>query len=259
MSHYRNLSGGARDVNEPEIMKHFLVHGWHPEQVSGNRLWDLNAYPPKQPSQRVHGVATCLFHVDVKTAKGKVTPAQAEKWTTLRAKGIPVYVVRTAEDVDALVRGELVAWEPEDDEVAIRRKRSARARNQYSPPLATTTADAGKGQKRGKRSCAAICDGGCGKRLWTKAKGIVKASVLCDDCRAAHPNTSPVTIGRRPTSVAEDNAAFDVEVKRRLGLKVAKEAEETFAPGSVDACDYCVLPAGCPCPGPHFWEYGETP
>lgn len=117
MSHYRNLGGGKRDANEPEVMKRFRFHGWHPEQISGNRLWDLNVYPPKQPAQRVVGVATCVFHVDVKMPGGTVTKAQGEKWEALAAKGIPVYVVRTAEDVDALVRGELLPWRPWDEEV----------------------------------------------------------------------------------------------------------------------------------------------
>ena len=111
MSHYRNLGGGRRDTNEPEIMRRFRHHGWHPEQVSGNRLWDLNVYPPRKPTLTLQFTLVC--HVDVKGPKGKVEEAQREKWAALSAKGIPVYVVRTEADVDALVRGDLEPWRPE--------------------------------------------------------------------------------------------------------------------------------------------------
>lgn len=114
MSHYRNLGGGRRDKNEPEIMQRFRHHGWHPEQVSGNRQWDLNAYPPKPTTTGTNNRCfTLVCHVDVKGPNGKVEAAQREKWKALSEKGIPVYVVRTEADVDALVRGELEPWRPE--------------------------------------------------------------------------------------------------------------------------------------------------
>lgn len=111
MSHYRNLGGGRRDTNEPEIMARFQTHGWHPEQVSGNRQWDLNVYPSKPTMTGTNNPCfTLVCHVDVKGPKGKVEDAQRQKWTALAEKGIPVYVVRTERDVDALVRGDLQPW-----------------------------------------------------------------------------------------------------------------------------------------------------
>jgi hypothetical protein len=114
MSHYRNLGGGRRDKNEPEIMQRFRYHGWHPEQVSGNRLWDLNVYPSKPTMTGTNNPCfTLVCHVDVKGPKGKVEDAQREKWKALAEKGIPVYVCRAEADVDALVRGVLEPWRPE--------------------------------------------------------------------------------------------------------------------------------------------------
>jgi hypothetical protein len=142
MSHYRNLGGGRRDKNEPEIMQRFRHHGWHPEQVSGNRQWDLNTYPPHQPSERVTGAATLVFHVDVKGPKGKVEKAQRGKWKALSEKGIPVYVCRTEKDVDALVRGELEPWraEPPARKIAplvVRTRLGRTVRTAYSGPAYT--------------------------------------------------------------------------------------------------------------------------
>jgi hypothetical protein len=139
MSHYRNLGGGRRDKNEPEIMQRFRHHGWHPEQVSGNRLWDLNAYPPQN---RADWPATLVHHVDVKGPKGKVEEAQREKWAALSEKGIPVYVCRTEADVDALVRGELEPWraEPPARKIAplvVRTRLGRTVRTAYSGPAYT--------------------------------------------------------------------------------------------------------------------------
>jgi hypothetical protein len=99
----------ARDANEPAIRTAFTAHGWHTEQVSGKGMPDLLAWPKVNGRG---GWRICLL-VEVKMPKGALKPAQEEKWAALAEKGIPVYVVRTAEDVAALVRGELAAWAPE--------------------------------------------------------------------------------------------------------------------------------------------------
>lgn len=125
MSHYRNLGGGKRDSNEPEIMRRFRLRGWHPEQISGNRLWDLIVFAPPMVAD---GARRICFFVDVKMPDGKVTPAQEGKWRALAAKDIPVYVVRTAEDVDALMGGELAAWEPSTKGMAPPRKGALRTK-----------------------------------------------------------------------------------------------------------------------------------
>lgn len=94
-----------RDDNEPEIRKAFAQHGWHTETLSETGLPDLIAWPP---DGRILGTL-----VDVKGLNGTVTTPQREKWKALSERGIPVYVVRTEADVDALVGGELEPWRPE--------------------------------------------------------------------------------------------------------------------------------------------------
>lgn len=102
-----------RDANEPQIRKRFAAHGWHTEQVSSAGGWDLDCYPA-HPNVTFRGaVRTVVAHVDVKDGDGRVTTAQQKKWTALRSPGIPVYVVRTEADVDALVGGTLAPWAPE--------------------------------------------------------------------------------------------------------------------------------------------------
>jgi hypothetical protein len=122
MSHYRNLGGGKRDANEPKIIRRFSLHGWHAEQISGNRLWDLICWPGGK-----HLAVRASWLVDVKAEDGKVTPAQTEKWSDLAAKGIPVYVVRTEADVDAIVAGTAAPWGPAEKVAATRTRPSARA------------------------------------------------------------------------------------------------------------------------------------
>jgi hypothetical protein len=196
MSHYRNLGGGRRDKNEPEIMQRLRHHGWHPEQVSGNRQWDLNAYPPRQPSERVTGAATLVFHVDVKGPNGKVEDAQREKWTALSEKGIPVYVCRTKADVDALVRGELEPWAPEPVRAKVREVGEAMAR---------TSVEARDEARRKGKGHTVRYETGLIQR---------KAEALRGD-RALRSGYAP------PRSTPVD---------------AAKEAEETFAPPTSNEC-----------------------
>lgn len=101
-----NRFSPRRDANEPAIRKRFAYHGWHTEQLSGSGMPDLMAF-------NLHSIFNKGVRlVDVKMPDGKATKAQEKKWAELHAKGIPVYVVRTGADVDALVSGELAAWEP---------------------------------------------------------------------------------------------------------------------------------------------------
>lgn len=100
-----------RDENEPQIRKRFAAHGWHTEQVSGKGMPDLLCWPPEY-GHPLRWPLQSTFLVDVKMPKGKLEPAQEKKWAELAEKGIPVYVVRSEADVDALVRGELEPWKP---------------------------------------------------------------------------------------------------------------------------------------------------
>lgn len=113
MSHYRRLSGGKRDSNEPEIIRRFAHHGWHVEQLSGTAIPDLLCWPMdpriRLPFDRISPLSMSVL-VDVKEPKGKPTPAQVEKWKALATKGIPVYVARTEADVDAIVSGAAEPW-----------------------------------------------------------------------------------------------------------------------------------------------------
>lgn len=104
-----------RDDNEGEIRNAFKRHRWHTEALSAAGMPDLLAWPPHPPRGSEDGDRCCYASalVDVKGKDGTATEAQREKWTALAEKGIPVYVCRTAEDVDALVRGELMAWAPD--------------------------------------------------------------------------------------------------------------------------------------------------
>lgn len=104
-------TAAKRDANEPIIRKRFSAHGWHTEQVSGTGLPDLLCWPQEYGAPLTWPRQSCLL-VDVKIPKGTLKPAQVKKWTTLHALGIPVYVVRTEADVDALVGGTLAQWEP---------------------------------------------------------------------------------------------------------------------------------------------------
>lgn len=101
-----------RDANEPEIRKRFAYHGWHTEQVSGAGMPDLMCWPAHPGVTHRQTVKTASMLVDVKDGNGKPTKAQVSKWRHLRLHGIPVYVVRTEADVDALVAGTLEPWGP---------------------------------------------------------------------------------------------------------------------------------------------------
>lgn len=100
-----------RDANEPEIRARFAMHGWHTEQRSSAGGWDLDAYPRIGVTAALR-TGKVVVHVDVKDRTGKPTPAQVEKWSALAAKGIPVYVAHTWEDVDAIVSGTAEPWRP---------------------------------------------------------------------------------------------------------------------------------------------------
>jgi len=141
-----------RDDNEPTIRKRFSHHGWHTEQLSGKGMPDLLCWPrqaatPCPPSERCLALSVL---VDVKEPTGKPTAAQVLKWQALKDKGIPVYVARTPEDVDAIVAGTAEPWGLME----------ARPRKKRGKALATVVADAsgplrlvrpeGVGQRRGR-------------------------------------------------------------------------------------------------------------
>lgn len=106
-----NRFNPRRDGNEPEIRKRLAHHGWHTEQLSGKGMPDLLCWPFTLANKE--GIATWgrrAVLVDVKEPTGKPTAAQVLKWRSLKDKGIPVYVARTPEDVDAIVAGTAEPW-----------------------------------------------------------------------------------------------------------------------------------------------------
>lgn len=219
MSHYRNLGGGKRDSNEPQVMKRFRHHGWHAEQISGNRLWDLLAFPPQSRTLPIAAL------VDVKQPDGEVTKAQSEKWTALHALGIPVYVVRTEADVDALVGGTLAPWEPESkaDRVAARLR------------------------KMGMGATVVVRDGKPVPRKGDAAKARAKGrSRLAQERLAAGSSVHAAYTPPRSTPVAHRSDCEQVYHRDTRepctcgALDAAKEAEATFAPSPEPHCPRCL-------------------
>lgn len=102
MSIHRHAA--RRDGNEPAIRERFARHGWHTEQLSMAGMPDLMCWAPEFFDWRI------AILVDVKEPTGKPTPAQVKKWAELARAGIPVYVARTHEDVDAIVAGSADPW-----------------------------------------------------------------------------------------------------------------------------------------------------
>lgn len=194
MSHYRRLSGGKRDSNEPQIIRRFDRHGWHVEQLSGTAIPDLLCWPmnPRSLTTDSEGLAASVL-VDVKEPKGTTTPAQVEKWRALAAKGIPVYVARTEVDVDAIVAGTARPWGV--TEVTPRRGKA----------LAKVEADAGNRLR-------VVREPGAGQK------------------RAPRPAyEAPAPRGSRTNPLAT-KAMEPSNAAEHRALLAAREAEEAFAP-----------------------------
>lgn len=225
-----NRFNPRRDENEPEIRKRFATHGWHTEQVSGTGMPDLLAFNLRVGTHSVR-------LVDVKMPKGKVKPAQEMKWKALHDKGIPVYVVRTKADVDALVRGELPPWAPDEKPSLLRalgmRRMPRRSRRDmengaaYTPPRGMSAPD--HGQKR------------------TKACGCPRALGRCEHSGPYAPRG----MGHAVESLASD------ESRIKAATKAAREAEETFAPAVQCAAPGCVHEV--PCPRHGLYLLGKRP
>jgi hypothetical protein len=263
MSHYRNLGGGRRDKNEPEIMQRFRAHGWHPEQVSGNRQWDLNVYPPRPTSTgSMNRCLTLVCHVDVKGSKGKVEDAQREKWAALSEKGIPVYVCRTEADVDALVSGELEPWQPDvmglkatadalftpgrrvhlrpgvtgmghAVEPLMRDESSIKAKvREVGESMARTSVEArDEARRKGRR----VPKGGAEERERQR-----KHTETCGPKPSfAPPRPAPVDVRTRPPGKVRK----EWRPPQTQPVDAAKEAAETFAPPTVTPCENAK--AGC--------------
>lgn len=220
-----------RDENEPEIRKRFAYHGWHTEQVSGKGMPDLLVFACREVMDEHESLGTRAYGVrlvDVKMPKGTLKPAQVEKWTALRAKGIPVYVVRTVDDVDALVRGELGPWEPNESGRAV---------------LATASADAGKrlrvvrepgkGQKRAPRpayDAPPSPDNRKGREFYGR---------IGEPPFAVRVESSGYDPGNPPIPRSDTSAVV-------RALRAAQEAEATFAPAPTDRP--VTHPQWCECP-----------
>lgn len=201
-----NRFNPRRDGNEPGIRSRFKFHGWHTEQLSGKGMPDLLCWPFTLANKE--GIATWgrrAVLVDVKEPTGKPTAAQVLKWQSLKDKGIPVYVARTEEDVDAIVAGIAESWAPGLSKAAI----------QNGLAMIAQTRAAMEARTRKKRS-----------GLCTKCKHLRSAHGR-RGCDRAHPR-----IGR--CGCIGDSEAIRTPVASyappRTLPDVAKEAEATFAP-----------------------------
>lgn len=119
-----------RDTNEGAIRKRFAHHGWHTEQVSQEGLPDLLVWQgtkaEREVCRAINNGAIRTYLVDVKLPDGRIEELQVEKWKALHKLGIPVYVARTEADVDAIVSGTTLPWNP-DDPGRVRAARKGRA------------------------------------------------------------------------------------------------------------------------------------
>lgn len=98
------MRGQKRDRNEPEIRRRAEALGF---------LWlENNASTRGRPD-------ACLlrngrtYWCEVKVPGEPYTPAQMEAFPRLIAKGVPVHVLTTLDDVRRLAAGTLRAWSPE--------------------------------------------------------------------------------------------------------------------------------------------------
>lgn len=200
MSHYRNLGGGKRDDNEPEIMRRFQHHRWHVEQISGNRLWDLLCWPPGAGGWRI------ALLVDVKGPSGAPTTAQAEKWKALSDKGIPVYVARTPEDVDTIVAGSAEPWGVVEARPKPSLRRASTVKAERKPSATYTPPEAAR-----MHASVIQADAASG----AQARDLPAVRAVPSASRTNHMSTKAL----EPSNAAEHRALLD-----------AQEAEGTFAP-----------------------------
>lgn len=208
-----NRYNPRRDANEPEIRKRFVHHDWHTEQLSGAGMPDLLAWPWEPPTTERRSI-----FVDVKDGDGKPTGPQVKKWTNLRVLGIPVYVVRTEADVDALVAGTLEPWGPEprmpQTIPAIRREEWEAAGERRAPRPHGNTKRACKGDAAKARSSGKA-------RLRTVADAIAE--------RSEKRLVEKGYIGQ---------AVVNYAPPRSTPVDAAKEAE-VLAPAATYRCDFC--------------------
>lgn len=211
-----------RDGNEPEIRKRFAFHGWHTEQVSGTGMPDLMCWPePMVLRGWAHdfGGAIPSFLVDVKMPDGRTKPAQVSKWTYLRLQGIPVYVVRTVDDVDALVAGVLEPWKPPmtaaEIKKAMRVAEEARAARPPREPVDVRT------------------------RLGTPVRR--KVDIRPMGMGHALRDQDPKWLRDRAEDTRRAADAIAAEPLESDGRRAAKVAQETFAPCSCgdSQCNDC--------------------
>lgn len=180
-----------RDGNESAIRDRFERHKWHTEQLSGSGMPDLIAWPlftlRTLAGAPVPGANLRLSAlIDVKMPHGAVTPAQVTKWGELAKKGVPVYVVRTEADVDALVAGVLAPWMTKG--IAYRPPRTkpvdaAKEAEVFAPPSCGQSAKeccCVEHVAARREQCHADSDGDCGwKQCPQEANGRANYQSLC--------------------------------------------------------------------------------
>lgn len=118
------MKAQRRDRNEPEIRRRAESLGF---------LWlENNASTKGRPD-------ACLlrngqtYWCEVKEPGASYTPAQVREFPRLIAKGVPVYVLETPDDVARLWKGWLKAWSPSDAEVVRDAKGQRRGKREHRP------------------------------------------------------------------------------------------------------------------------------
>lgn len=128
------MRASKRDRNEPEIRRRAEALGF---------LWLENTASTKG---RPDACLLCNGHTywcEVKAPGESFTPAQVEEFPHLIAKGVPVYVLETPNDVVRLQQGALRPWAPSDVQVVRSAKGRHTKKRKYRPGYdrATRVAD----------------------------------------------------------------------------------------------------------------------
>lgn len=108
-----------RDSNESPIRKRAEALGF---------LWLENTASTKGRPDACLLRNGHTYWCEVKKKGEPFTKAQLEEFPRLIAKGVPVYVLETPEDVDRLSMGILQAWAPSDVTTTVSRGRGSRAK-----------------------------------------------------------------------------------------------------------------------------------
>ena len=88
-----------RDRNERRLVRRLIAHGF---------LWLANSHKGRPDGCALRSGRT--LWCEIKEFGESFTPEQVETFNAMLAKGVPVYVLETEEDVDDLAREALPQW-----------------------------------------------------------------------------------------------------------------------------------------------------